>query len=79
MCHLKKSLYGLKQSPCCWNDVFKEFMLSLGFVQSFADSCILIFVLNEKLAIVMFHVDDLILLTETEEEMINLKSSLASR
>ena len=75
---LQKSLYGLKQSPRCWNNVFKEFMLSLGFVQSVADSCIFIRVLDDKLAIVTVHVDDLILLTETKEEMINLKTSLAN-
>ena len=74
----KKSLYGLKQSPRCRNNVFKEFMLSLGFVQSVADPCVFIRVLNEKLAIVTVHVDDLILLTETEEEMTDLKTSLAN-
>ena len=42
VCRLKKSLYGLKQSPRCWNNDFKEFMLSLGFVQSVADPCVFI-------------------------------------
>jgi hypothetical protein len=78
VCRLKKSLYGLKQSPRCWNNVFKEFMLSLGFVQSVADPCVFIRVLKNKLTIVTVHVDDLILLTDTEEEMINLKTSLAN-
>ncbi len=78
VCRLKKSLYGLKQSPRCWNNAFKEFMLSLGFVQSDADLCVFIRVLNDKLAIVTVHVDDLILLTETEEEMIDLKTNLAN-
>ena len=78
VCRLKKSLYGLKQSPRCWNNAFKEFMLSLGFVQSDADPCVFIRVLNDKLAIVTVHVDDLILLTETEEEMIDLKTNLAN-
>ena len=47
VCRLKKSLYGLKQSPRCWNIVFKEFMLSLGFVPSVADPCVFIRVLND--------------------------------
>ena len=42
VCCLKKSLYGLKQSPRCWNNVFKEFMLFLGFVQSTSDPCVFI-------------------------------------
>jgi histone deacetylase 1/2 len=74
VCRLKKSLYG----PRCWNNVFKEFMLSLGFVQSVADPCVFIRVLKDKLTIVTVHVDDLILLTDTEEEMIDLKTSLAN-
>ncbi|CAB4027047.1 Hypothetical predicted protein [Paramuricea clavata] len=53
VCRLKKSLYGLKQSPRCWNNVFKEFMLSLGFVQSVANPCIFIRVLKDKLTIIL--------------------------
>ena len=78
VCRLKKSLYGLKQSPRCWNHVFKEFMLSLGFVQTVTDPCVFIRVLKDKLTIVTVHVDDLILLTDTEEQMIDLKTSLAN-
>ena len=78
VCRLKKSLYGLKQSPRCWNNVFKEFMLSLGFVQSVADPCVFIRVLKDKLTIVTVHVDDLILVTDSEKEMIDLKTSLAN-
>ena len=76
VCHLKKSLYGLKQSPQCWNRSFKEFMISQGFIQSAADSCVFIGKVNDQLAIVAVHVDDLILLTETEQEMIDLKANL---
>ena len=79
VCHLKKSLYGLKQSPRCWNTSLKEFMASQGFVQSIADPCIFICIINGHLTIVAVHVDYLILLTETEEEIIDLKASLAVR
>ena len=40
VCKLNKSLYGLKQSPRCWNKVFTEFMKSIGFTQSSTDPCI---------------------------------------
>ena len=40
VCKLKKSLYGLKQSPRCWNKAFKEHMKSANFKQSTADPCI---------------------------------------
>ena len=42
ICKLNKSLYGLKESPRCWNKVFAEFMRSIGFNQSAADPCIYI-------------------------------------
>jgi uncharacterized protein (DUF2164 family) len=82
VCHLKKSLYGLKRiglSPRCWNKSFKEFMISQGFEQSDVDPCVFIRKVIDKLAIVAVHVDDFILLTETEQEMIDLKASLAAR
>ena len=78
VCRLKKSLYGLKQSPRCWNTALTEFMLAQGFEQSDADPCVFIRILNDKLTIVAVFVDDLILLTETEEEMISLKIILAN-
>lgn len=34
VCKLKKSLYGLKQSPGCWNKAFQEYMESIVFEQS---------------------------------------------
>ena len=40
VCRLKKSLYGLKQSPRCWNRVFSEYMESIDFKQSTADPCV---------------------------------------
>ena len=63
VCPLRKSLYGLKQSAQCWNKSFKEFMISQGFEQSFADPCVFIRKVNDQLAIDVVHVDDLILLT----------------
>jgi hypothetical protein len=53
-------------------------MISQGFEQSAADPCVFIRKVNDQLAIVAVHVDDLILLTETEQEMIDLKASLAA-
>ena len=39
-CNMKKTLYGLKQSPREWNEVLDTFMKSEGFEQSRADTCI---------------------------------------
>ena len=78
VCKLKKSIYGLKQSPCCWNEKFCEHMRALGFKESGADPCIFIRE-NEKkkLEIIAVYVDDLILIAETLEEIQYMKYCLS--
>ena len=39
VCQLKKSLYGLKQSPKCWYDTLSVYLKELNFQQSVADLC----------------------------------------
>ncbi len=77
VCQLKKSIYGLKQSPRCWNKAFKEYLVSVGFRQSDADPCVFIH-LGDNFAIVAAYVDDLILLTKNSDEMTELKKMLES-
>ena len=78
VCKLKKSLYGLKQSPRCWNQKFTKHMNSLGFNESDADPCVFVRVNKQKkIEIVAVYVDDLILITETNEEMQQIKESLS--
>lgn len=40
VCLLKKSMYGLKQSPRQWNKRFGGFMKQQGFRQSLYDPCV---------------------------------------
>ncbi len=40
VCKLKKSIYGLKQSPRCWNVALDSQLRVMGFVQSKNDPCI---------------------------------------
>ena len=42
VCKLKRFLYGLKQSPRCWNEVLHEQLVDKQFVQSAADQCLYI-------------------------------------
>ena len=78
VCKLKKSLYGLKQSPRCWNKVLTEFLTSVSFVQSSADPCI--YVQGGDCPIVVAaYVDDLIIAAKTEDEMKQVKRLLQSR
>ena len=78
VCKLNKSLYGLKQSPRCWNKVFTEFMKSIGFTQSSADPCMYVRD-TSSLTIVAAYVNDLIIAKKTEEEMQEVKQQLQSQ
>ena len=40
VCKLKKSIYGLKQSPRCWNNSLDLHLKEMGFTQSTSDPCI---------------------------------------
>ncbi len=68
VCKLKKSLYGLKQSPRCWNEKFSKCMKQMGFIREENDT---------HLEIIAVYVDDLILLAETSEEIQRIKKCLS--
>lgn len=58
VCRLKKSLYGLKQSPRCWNNKFHSFMRKSGFLRSTADPCIYVRLKEGEKLMVAIYVDD---------------------
>lgn len=78
VCKLKKSIYGLKQSPRCWSKTFTGFMMEVGFKQSTSDPCVFVRS-REELEILAVYVDDLILITESTESMNELKMALEDR
>ena len=57
LCYLKKTLYGLKQSPREWNQVIHEYLISLNFKQSKADPCV--YINTSPFIIVGVYVDDI--------------------
>ena len=76
---LNKSLYGLKQSSRCWNSVLDEHLKSIGFVQTESDPCIYVKVKDGDIFIAAVWVDDIILAGKTDEEINNVKASIAER
>lgn len=65
---LKKSLYGLKQSPRQWNQKFNDFMISRGFTRSSVDSCVYL----------LLYVDDMLVASKSMQEIKILKKDLGT-
>lgn len=77
VCKLKRSIYGLKQSPRCWNSVLDGHK-RIGFVQANSDPCI--YTASEgEMFIVGVYVDDILLACGREERIKYVKKSLAER
>jgi hypothetical protein len=60
VCLLKKTLYGLKQSPREWNAVVDVFMKEQGFTQLTSDNCVYVKRTSGTILIVAVYVDDIL-------------------
>ena len=63
VCRLIKSLYGLKQAGREWHKTLIAFLREKGFKQLFKDPC----VFKKGSTILVVYVDDIIVISETEE------------
>ncbi|KAL0418133.1 UNVERIFIED_CONTAM: Retrovirus-related Pol polyprotein from transposon TNT 1-94 [Sesamum radiatum] len=61
VCLLKKSLYGLKQSPRQWNKKFDNFMKTLMFHKSAYDPCLYFKFVNNAPIFLVLYVDDMLI------------------
>ncbi|GFW24360.1 retrovirus-related Pol polyprotein from transposon TNT 1-94 [Trichonephila clavipes] len=74
VCKLKRSLYGLKQSPRCWNKCFGQFLTDLGFKASEADPCLYIRERKGRKLLIVLYVDDgLIAATDQQDSEMFIK------
>jgi hypothetical protein len=77
VCKLKKAMYGLKQTPRAWYGRIDNFLTSLSFTKSKADSNLYFKVMNDEPVILFLYVDDLFL-TGEEKLITECKKRLAS-
>ena len=78
MCRLKKSLYGLKQSSKVWFERFNSIVKKVGYNKEQSDQMMFFkHSLDRKIVIPIVCVDNIILTTDDEAEMINLKNTLS--
>ena len=78
VCRLKKSIYGLKQSPRCWNMVLDGFLKDTGFVQANSDPCIYKTSGGEPLLLGVY-VDDIALASKSCARLEEVKKVLAQK
>ena len=76
---LTKTLYGLKQSPREWNEVFHNFMMNYGFVQSKNDPCLYIKFEEARSLLVGLYVDDVISTGTDSNQVQNFRKALKAK
>ena len=67
-----QNLYGLKQSPRCWNSTLDDHLKSMGYLQSVNDPCIYI-------RRVVHYVDNYIIAGESTQRIKHVKMKLAQK
>ena len=79
VCRLKKSIYGLKQSPRCWNSVLDDYLKKLGFVQVPADPCLYVLASEGEICLIAVYVDDILLAGSCNKRLTAVKQALAKK
>ncbi|GKC75179.1 ribonuclease H-like domain-containing protein, partial [Tanacetum coccineum] len=78
VCHLQRSLYGLKQSPRAWFQRFASYATRVGFQHSKTDSFLFVFHLGSDIAYLLLYVDDIILTASSSVFLQRIIASLYS-
>ena len=76
MCRLRKSLYGLKQSPRAWYAKIDGFLMSLSFVQCKYNPNVYLKLIHGYFMIIFFYVDDLLITGSSKKEIASLKDAM---
>ena len=80
VCYLKRSIYGLKQSPRCWNHALDNCLKEIGFKQTPSDPCLYIHSdLEGEIFVVAVYVDDIILGGRSTVRMNAVKKELSEK
>jgi hypothetical protein len=77
-CHLRKSIYGLKQVSRQWYLKFDETIRSFGFKENEEDNCIYAKFRNMKFIFLILYVDDILLASSDVRLLLETKRFLSS-
>lgn len=79
VCRLRKALYGLRQAPRAWYQELRAYLLTLGFVNSVADTSLFIKKGTNVTLYVLVYVDDMIITGSSNMAIDNLITVLEAR
>ena len=79
VCHIRKSMYGLKQSPLAWFHKLSQAVEEFGLQKSKSDNTV--FYRNSSLGIIMLvvYVDDIVITESYSKGISSLKSFIQSQ
>ena len=79
VCHLKRTLYRLRQAPRAWHMSLKEELGLLEFEASEADAALFCRVVDDERVYLVVWVDDIFIAAPGEERATKVKAHLASK
>ena len=79
VCKLSKSIYGLKQSPRCWNTALHAHLVKMNFEQLHSDPCIYKSKTEGDCFYIGVYVDDIVLAGRDEARIQEVKQMLARK
>jgi hypothetical protein len=79
VCRLKKSLYGLKELPRMWYQIFDTYVLGLVFTRTKVYDCVYLKVIDDHLIYLVLYVDDMLLIGNDKEIIQDVKTQLSSK
>ena len=79
VCLLKKSLYGLKQSPRQWYKRFDKYMLDIGFNRSSHDGCVYFKLTDDSMVYLLLYVDDMLVACKEKRHLEQVKEILKAK
>jgi hypothetical protein len=77
-CHMRKSIYGLKQASRQWYLKFNETIRSFGFKENEEDNCIYAKFRSGKIIFPIMYVDDILLASSDVSLLLETKRFLSS-
>lgn len=75
VCRLRKALYGLKQAPRAWYIELRNYLITVGFVNSVSDTSLFILRKGRSIVYMLVYVDDILV---TGNDVALLQQTLAA-